>query len=95
MQGFFLGFSWLSLHPTRAQVEPQPRQGSTAPNPHPALRRGLEEEGFEVAQATLGHDAVALAEAEPPDLLIIDIGLPRENGLDLVRNLRSRGSGMT
>ena len=45
MQGFFLGFSWLSLHPTRAQVEPQPRQGSTAPNPHPALRRGRGAQG--------------------------------------------------
>jgi hypothetical protein len=33
MQGFFLGFSCFSLHPTRAQVEPEPRQGLTAAVP--------------------------------------------------------------
>jgi hypothetical protein len=33
MQEFFLGFSCFSLHPTRAQVEPEPRQGLTAPVP--------------------------------------------------------------
>jgi two-component system, OmpR family, response regulator len=55
------------------------------------LRRGLEEEGFEVAQATQGRDAVALAEAEPPDLLVVDIGLPDADGRDVCQAIRSRG----
>jgi two-component system, OmpR family, response regulator len=55
------------------------------------LRRGLEEEGFEVIQASLGKDAVALAEAEPPDLLVVDIGLPDADGRDVVQAVRSRG----
>jgi two-component system response regulator MprA len=55
------------------------------------LRRGLEEEGFEVIQASLGKDAVALAEREPPDLLVVDIGLPDADGRDVTQAIRSRG----
>jgi two-component system, OmpR family, response regulator len=55
------------------------------------LRRGLEEEGFEVAQASRGTDAVALAEAERPDLLIVDIGLPDADGRDVCQAIRSNG----
>lgn len=55
------------------------------------LRRGLEEEGFEVVQASLGKDAVALAEQEAPDLLVVDIGLPDADGRDVTVAIRSRG----
>jgi two-component system OmpR family response regulator len=55
------------------------------------LRRGLEEEGFEVIQASLGKDAVALAEQDPPDLLVVDIGLPDADGRDVTQAIRSRG----
>ena len=56
------------------------------------LRRGLEEEGFEVVQASLGRDGVALAETDPPpDLLVIDIGLPDADGRDVCQAIRSRG----
>src|SRR3954463_6405621 len=55
------------------------------------LRKGLEEEGFEVVQASRGDDAVSLAEAEPPALLVIDIGLPDADGRDVCQAIRSRG----
>ena len=55
------------------------------------LRRGLEEEGFEVMQASTGKDALSLAEAETPSLLIVDIGLPDADGRDVVQAVRSRG----
>src|SRR3954465_4089576 len=55
------------------------------------LRRGLEEEGFEVTQASLGKDAVALAEHDPPELMVVDIGLPDADGRDVVQAVRSRG----
>jgi two-component system, OmpR family, response regulator len=55
------------------------------------LRRGLEEEGFDVVQASLGRDAVALAEQHPPDLLVVDIGLPDADGRDVTLAIRSRG----
>jgi hypothetical protein len=40
MQGFFLGFSCFSLHPTRSQVEPEPLQGLTAPSSRGGFRCG-------------------------------------------------------
>jgi two-component system response regulator MprA len=55
------------------------------------LRRGLEEEGFQVVQASNGSDAVALAESEPPDLLVVDIGLPDADGRDVCQAIRGRG----
>jgi two-component system OmpR family response regulator len=55
------------------------------------LRRGLEEEGFEVVQAIRGGDAVSLAEKDPPNLLVVDIGLPDADGRDVVQAVRSGG----
>lgn len=42
-----------------------------------------------VAQAADGAQAVELAQAHRPDVAIIDIGMPRLNGLDVVRRLRT------
>src|SRR3954452_1642665 len=55
------------------------------------LRRGLEEESFEVMQASTGKDAVSLAESEAPSLLVVDIGLPDADGRDVVQAVRSHG----
>ena len=44
-----------------------------------------------MVQASLGKDAVALAEQEPPDLLVVDIGLPDADGRDVTQAIRSRG----
>jgi response regulator of citrate/malate metabolism len=49
--------------------------------------------GFEVVgEATTGHEARALVERLRPDLLLLDIYLPDENGIELMRRLRSEGS---
>jgi DNA-binding response OmpR family regulator len=56
-----------------------------------AVRRALAGAAFAADLVTNAEDARAALQADAFDLLIIDIGLPRENGLDLVRNLRSRG----
>jgi response regulator of citrate/malate metabolism len=49
--------------------------------------------GFEVVgDATTGSDARALVERLRPDLLLLDIYLPDENGIDLMRKLRASGS---
>jgi two-component system, OmpR family, response regulator len=55
------------------------------------VRRGLEEEGFEVRAADSGSTALEAAGGEAPDLLVIDIGLPDADGRDLCQALRSRG----
>jgi DNA-binding response OmpR family regulator len=47
------------------------------------LRSGLREEGFVVETVATGADALARVESAPPDLVVIDIGLPDTDGRDL------------
>jgi DNA-binding response OmpR family regulator len=48
----------------------------------------LRSAGFSVTTASDGHGAVASARARPPDLVILDLGLPGLDGLDVARELR-------
>ncbi|MGW4894151.1 response regulator transcription factor [Kitasatospora sp. NPDC004240] len=61
----------------------------------PALRDALESslafEGYEVATATDGHEALEAVERDRPDLVLLDIMMPRMDGLTAVRRMRSRG----
>src|SRR5262245_3333673 len=57
------------------------------------LRNNLEIEGCEVITARDGEEGVRLACQENPDLILLDIMLPRLNGLDVCRQLRSKGMG--
>ena len=57
-----------------------------------ALRDGFESEGYEVRLAGDGVTGFDAAHSDPPDLLILDVMLPRMSGLDLCRKLRQQGS---
>src|SRR4029453_2281643 len=48
----------------------------------------LRSAGFSVTTAADGEGAVALARARPPDLVLLDLGLPGMDGLDVARDLR-------
>ncbi len=50
----------------------------------------LERQGYRVTTADSVASALALADREPFDLLVSDIGLPDGTGLDIMRELRSR-----
>ncbi|WP_347354657.1 response regulator transcription factor [Intrasporangium sp.] len=54
------------------------------------LRAYLETEGFAVTEARTGAEALQLAldRADPPDLILLDIGLPDLDGLDVLTTLR-------
>jgi DNA-binding response OmpR family regulator len=52
------------------------------------VRDYLERAGFGVCAAADGKTALALARAEKPDLVILDLGLPKMDGLDVTRELR-------
>jgi two-component system response regulator MprA len=55
------------------------------------LRSGLDEEGFETEAVGTGAELLARALAEPPDLLVVDIGLPDADGRDVCQALRAHG----
>ena len=52
------------------------------------VRDYLERAGFRVLTASNGKAALALAHSEKPDLVILDLGLPEMDGLDVTRTLR-------
>ncbi len=51
-------------------------------------RAYLEQGGFAVVTAKDGPGALAAFRAEKPDLLVLDLGLPNLDGLDVTRNIR-------
>ena len=52
------------------------------------LRELLEIRGYAVAEACDGQEAVALVELAPPDIVLLDIGMPLLDGFGVVRRLR-------
>jgi DNA-binding response OmpR family regulator len=55
------------------------------------LRQGLEEEGFAVDTAPDGDEADVKARSTPYDVIVLDIMLPKQDGLTLLRKWRSSG----
>ena len=55
------------------------------------LKRQLEADGYRVDQAADGEDGLFQAREYPLDLAIVDLGLPKVNGLTVVQTLRAEG----
>jgi heavy metal response regulator len=55
------------------------------------IKRGLEEEGFAVDVAFDGEEGRFMAEGNPYDLILMDVMLPKKDGLTVVRELREKG----
>lgn len=64
----------------------------------PILRRQLSErlagEGYAVDMATDGEEAAFLGATEPYDAIVLDLGLPRRDGLSVLRSWRESGLGV-
>lgn len=58
-----------------------------------ALARLLEQEGYGVQLAGTGVEAVESVRHDPPDLVVLDVGLPDISGIEACRRLRSFWSG--
>src|SRR5206468_6448842 len=52
----------------------------------------LERAGYRVSTAANGVDALALARTRRPDLVVLDLGLPHMDGLDVTRALRRQSN---
>jgi len=50
----------------------------------------LEQAGYRVSSADCAEDALALSRREPPDLTLLDIGLPGMDGLDALRRFQEQ-----
>jgi two-component system OmpR family response regulator len=56
-----------------------------------AVATSLRHEGFHVDEAMTGRQALAMAQDDPPDLLVLDVMLPGLDGLEVTRRLRADG----
>lgn len=59
-----------------------------------AICRGLDQADYTVDWLRDGSQVASALETEEPDLLVLDLGLPRKSGLEVLRELRQRGSGL-
>ncbi len=55
------------------------------------MRRGLQEDAYAVDNAYDGEEAQYMAETTPFDLIVLDIMLPKKDGVTLCRELRAKG----
>jgi len=56
------------------------------------IKKGLQEEGFAVDHAANGEDGLHMALTEPYDAAILDIMLPKIDGLTVLERMRERGA---
>ena len=57
-----------------------------------ALERGLRLEGFEVTAVASGEEALAVADSDRPDVVVLDVGLSGIDGVEVVRRVRAGGN---
>lgn len=57
-------------------------------------RRFFEKNGFEVIEAGDGEAAIRIEEEEKPDIVILDIDIPKINGFDVCKEIRKKRSGI-
>jgi CheY-like chemotaxis protein len=51
-------------------------------------RRALESFGYEVVEASNGDEAVKVAQAETPDIILMDLSMPKMDGFATIHRLR-------
>lgn len=56
------------------------------------LRTSLSAHGYRVVEASCGKEAIALTTTERPELVLLDLGLPDMDGLDVIHQLREWSS---
>ena len=72
----------MSTHDTLVLViedEPQMRR---------FIRASMESHGYRILEASTGAEMIALATSQMPDVILLDLGLPDGDGIDLTRRVR-------
>jgi two-component system response regulator MprA len=57
-----------------------------------SLERALRLEGYDIALAANGSEALAAVSEQPPDAIVLDLMMPRIDGLEVCRRLRAQGN---
>lgn len=52
------------------------------------LRASLSNEGYRITEAASGEEGLRLASSQPPDLVVLDLGLPDLDGQEILKRLR-------
>jgi len=55
------------------------------------LRTSLSTQGYEVMETDTGSSAMEMLRRHPPDILVLDLGLPDINGLEVIDRVRGQG----
>jgi len=58
----------------------------------PTLQNALSQAGYAVDLSVDGIDAEALGDIEPYDLIVLDLGLPKRSGMEVLQNWRNRNN---
>ena len=58
------------------------------------LCKALRNEGFVTNHVADGKSALHVVEVEPPDIVILDLGLPDIDGLDVLKSIRRRNASL-
>ena len=85
----------LTLCKHNVNMEVKPKQiliADDEPDILEIIRYNLEKEGYEVHTANDGNEAIEKANQLYPDLIILDIMMPRKNGVEVCSILRSQPS---
>lgn len=56
------------------------------------VRLNFEDQGYEVLEAGDGEEALSIIESSEPDVVILDVKMPKLDGLGVLRKLQSEGS---
>ena len=56
------------------------------------MAKTLSKEGYRIVTANSGQEAREKSEKEPPDLILLDIGMPGESGFDVIKHFKSNAS---
>jgi DNA-binding response OmpR family regulator len=84
--------------PLRHGDDRLPRRSVLVIEDDPSIRLGLrinlEAENYSVLEAEDGEQGLTLARTEAPDLLIVDVMLPKQNGFEVIHTLRQEGFRM-
>jgi signal transduction histidine kinase len=56
-----------------------------------SLAKLLHRDGYDTQVAHDGHEALRMAQARPPEIVLLDLGMPELDGFDVCRELRAQG----